>query len=79
MPMRVKVKIFADHDRSFRWIRLADNASTLRTLLNILSRGREKDFLQQGCITVINGDVIVGDKELFEGDEIEVLPMIQGG
>ncbi len=79
MPIRVKVKLFAERDKGFRWIHLSDDARRLRTLLDVLSKERNTNFIQQGCITIVNKEPVTEDMDLSDGDEIEILPMVQGG
>jgi sulfur carrier protein ThiS len=36
-------------------------------------------FIQTGCVVAINGELVTDDRELQEGDEIKIFPMLHGG
>ena len=79
MSMKVKVKFFREGASAFRWVHLDDDSTRLRTLLEMLSKEKRSTYIQEGCITIVNKMIMVDDIELSDGDEIEILPMLQGG
>ena len=56
-----------------------DDATRLRKLLEMLSKEKGSTHIREGCITIVNKMIRVDDIELSDGDEIEILPMLQGG
>jgi sulfur carrier protein ThiS len=79
MSIRVKVKLFGRKDKESKWVSLGGDSRHLRTLLEDLSKDEPTQYIQQGCITIVNKEIVVDDVELSDGDEIEILPMVQGG
>ena len=76
MGIKVKVKLFGENEKG---VHLSDDASNLRALLEILSKDKKARYLDSGCITIVNKEPIVDDIELSDGDQIDILPMVQGG
>ena len=76
MGIKVKVKLFGKAENE---VHLPAEASNLRTLLEILSKDKKAGYLEKGCITIVNKEPVVDDIELSDGDQIDILPMIQGG
>ncbi len=79
MAVKVKVKLFREGESEFKWVLLDDDSTGIRALLEMLSREKGSTYIQEGCITIVNKTIMVDDIELSDGDEIEILPMLQGG
>ena len=76
MGIKVKVKLFGENGKE---VHLSDDANNLGTLLDILSKDKKTSLIENGCITIVNKEPIVGDIELSDGDHIDILPILQGG
>ena len=76
MGIKVTVKLFGKNETE---VHLSDGASNLRALMEILSEDKKTRYLESGCITIVNRELIVEDIELSDGDHIDILPIVQGG
>jgi sulfur carrier protein ThiS len=79
MSLKVKLFFFDQKDTDFQWVSVNEGSEKLRSFLKDLNDLRSVKFIQDGCIVIINGKLITGDRILQEGDEIKIFPMLHGG
>jgi sulfur carrier protein ThiS len=79
MALKVKLFIFSQKEKDFQWISVREGSNKLRSFLKDLSDLNSVKFIQTGCLVVINGQPVTDDRELQEGDEIKIFPMLHGG
>lgn len=79
MALKVKLFIFSQKEKDFQWISVREGFNNLRFFLKDLSDLNLLKFIQNGCVVIINGQPVTDDRELQEGDEIKILPMLHGG
>jgi len=79
MAVKIKLRVFGRGAEGVKWLTLEEESPRLRALLDDLSKLSDTKFIEQGCITIVNKKPVVGDVELSDGDELEILPAVQGG
>jgi sulfur carrier protein ThiS len=79
MSLKVKLFLFGQKDKDFQWISVGEGSKKLRSFLKDLIDQKSVKFIQDGCVVIINDELITADKTLQEGDEIKIFPMLHGG
>lgn len=79
MSLKVKLFLFGQKDKDFQWISVGEGSKELRSFLKDLTDQISANFIQDGCVVIINGQLITEDRVLLEGDEIKIFPMLHGG
>jgi molybdopterin converting factor small subunit len=79
MSLKVKLFFFGQKDKDFQWISVGEGSKKLRSFLKDLTDQKSVKFIQDGCVVVINDELITADRVLQEGDEIKIFPMLHGG
>ena len=79
MSLNVKVSLFGQQDKDFQWISVGEGSKKLRSFLKDLIDQKSVKFIQDGCVVIINNELITGNRILLEGDEIKIFPMLHGG
>ena len=79
MSLKVKLFLFGQKEKDIQWISVREGSKTLRSFLKDLSDQKSVKFIQDGCVVIINDELITDDRVLQEGDEIKIFPMLQGG
>jgi molybdopterin converting factor small subunit len=79
MSLKVKLFLFGQKDKDFQWISVGEESKKLRSFLKELIDQQSVKFIQDGCVVIINDELITDDRALEEGDEIKIFPMLHGG
>ena len=79
MSLKVKLLLFGQKDKDFQWISVGEESKKLRSFLKELIDQQSVKFIQDGCVVIINDELITDDRALEEGDEIKIFPMLHGG
>jgi sulfur carrier protein ThiS len=79
MSLKVKLFLFGQKDKDFQWISVGEGSNNLKSFLKDLTHQRSVKFIQDGCVVIINSQLITEDRVLQEGDEIKIFPMLHGG
>jgi molybdopterin converting factor small subunit len=79
MSLKVKLFLFGQKDKDFQWISVGEGSKKLRSFLKELNNQKSVKFIQDGCVVIINDQLITDDRALEEGDEIKIFPMLHGG
>jgi molybdopterin converting factor small subunit len=79
MSLKVKLFLFGQKGKDFKWISVGEGSKKLRSFLKDLSDQISVKFIQDGCVVIINDELITDDRILQEGDEIKIFPMFSGG
>ena len=79
MTLKVKLFLFGQTEKDFQWISVREGSRKLRSFLKDLADLKSVKFIQDGCVVIINDELITDDRVLQEGDEIKIFPMLHGG
>ncbi len=79
MSISVKLKLYCDNNTRFKRVPVSKCSTSLKAFLNEMSKQRDTAYIKDGCVVSVNGELMVDDIELKDGDEIILMPMICGG
>jgi molybdopterin converting factor small subunit len=79
MSLKVKLFIFGQKNRDFQYVPIKKGSEKLRSFLKELSDQKSVPFIRDGCLVIINDQLVTEDKVLRDGDEIKLFPMLHGG